>query len=280
MQPGTYHYSNGKTLSLVANIGILSADELLSHKTILITGGSSGIGLAIAKKCAAHGAKILITGRNQHKLEMAQKEIGNMCYPICFDVKNISKHSALIECAAKKWGFVNCIVHSAGVSLHEGDLLNVSERSWNDQMDTNLKAPFFLTQAWLRFYYKNNMKDGRILFIASDTSAMGSTIPYGLSKAGIASFVCGLSKHVITKGIRINAIAPGTTKTVMTDSFTHGEVCRSTTAGKRVLFPEEIAETAVFLLSDLSTCISGQIIGCTEANICFDNSYREHETNP
>ena len=116
--------------------------------------------------------------------------------------------------------------------------------------------------------------------MASDTSGMGSSIPYGLAKAGVASLTHGLAKKLITEGIRINAMAPGTTLTPMTDDFTHGEVCRESTQGKRALFPEEIAELCVFLLSDQSACVSGNVFGCSEANICFDNVQRELETNP
>ncbi len=158
--------------------------------------------------------------------------------------------------------------------------MNVTEESWDVQMEINLKAPYFLTQEWIRYYRRKNMKSGRIVMMASDTSGMGSTIPYGLSKAGISSFTYGLAKRLIIDGVRVNAIAPGTTLTPMTDDFTHGEVCRATTQGKRALFPEEIAELCVFLLSDLSTCVSGNVFGCSEANICFNNVEREQETNP
>lgn len=117
--------------------------------------------------------------------------------------------------------------------------------------------------------------------MASDTSGIGSTIPYGITKAAISSFTRGLAKHVIRKGIRINAIAPGTTKTEMTDDFVRGQIVRTNTEGWRVLFPEEIAGVCIFLLSNMSVCISGQVIGCTEAYICFDNTMvTELEMNP
>ena len=116
--------------------------------------------------------------------------------------------------------------------------------------------------------------------MASDTSGMGSSIPYGLSKAALASLTHGLAKKLVTEGVRVNAIAPGTTMTPMTEDLTQGKICRETTQGKRTLFPEEIAEVCIFLLSDLSVCISGNIFGCSESNICFDNINREQETNP
>lgn len=261
-------------------IGYFSPDKLLSDKIILITGGAQGIGFSIANACIKQGASVIITGRNRESLLEAEKKIGGKIKGIVFNVNKCSQYDEFLDDAEKVFGHFNCLVNNAGISLHEGDFLNVTEFHWDQQLNTNLKAPYFLTQAWYKRYLTNNLKNGRVVMMASDTSGMGSSIPYGLSKAGIASLTRGLAKKFVTKGIRINAIAPGTTLTPMTEDFTHGEVCRNTTAGKRALFPDEIAQTAVFLLSDLSTSISGQVIGCTEANICFDNSYFESETNP
>lgn len=270
--------------NLTVNIGELIPSYILSNKVILITGASKGIGYSIAKKCINQGAKVIITGRNFQNLEQCKARLGENCSYLSFDMRDISVFDTILEKATKFYGNINCLVNNAGISLHEGSFMNVSEKSWDEQMETNLKAPYFLTQAWIRYYEKHTILNGKILMIASDTSGMGSTLPYGISKAAISSFTRGLAKHVIKKGIRINAIAPGTTKTEMTDDLTKGEIVRDTTAGNRVLFPEEIAELCIFLLSDASACISGNIFGCTEANICFDNIADnltcETETNP
>lgn len=273
------HYeSNG--ISLNVNIGELEASSILKNRVVLITGGTSGIGLSISKECIKQGAKIIVVDRNQEKLEKTQSQLGENCSTILFDLTEYSRYRFLLDRAHDYYGNVDSIVHSAGISLHEGDFMNVTEETWDKQFSINLKAPYFLTQEWLRYYSDHNLKNGKIIMMASDTSGMGSSIPYGLSKVGIASLTHGLAKKLITKGIRINAIAPGTTLTPMTDDFTHGEVCRPTTEGKRVLFPEEIAEVCLFLLSDMSNCISGNVFGCSEGNICFDNVNREQETNP
>ena len=269
------YFSNEKSgISLTVNIGQLEHGSVLKDHVVFITGGAGGIGSAIARKCIAPGAKVILAAVDAQKLALVEKELGENCRSICCDLTDISGFDKALEEATTYFGLIDCLINNAGVSLHEGDFMNVTEKTWDIQLAINLKAPYFLTQAWLRYYRKNEMKSGRIVMMASDTSGMGSSIPYGLAKAGVASLTHGLAKKLITEGIRINAMAPGTTLTPMTDDFTHGEVCRESTQGKRALFPEEIAELCVFLLSDQS------VFGCSEANICFDNVQRELETNP
>lgn len=275
-----YYENQSEGIFLNVNIGYLNPGELLKNRIVFITGATGGMGSQIAKKCIEQGAKVIIADINQDKLHTLEAELGLNCRSVCFDIRNISIFDKVLEMSDEFFGPIDCLVNNAGISLHEGYFMNVTEKNWDDQFNINLKAPYFLLQSWFRYYRKKKMKSGRIVMMASDTSGMGSSIPYGLSKAGISSLTHGLAKELITEGIRINAMAPGTTLTPMTDDFTHGEVCRSTTAGKRALFPEEIAELCIFLLSDLSTCVSGNVFGCSEANICFNNLEREQETNP
>lgn len=275
-----YYENKNIGISLNVNIGELSPGNLLEGKVIFLTGATGGMGKAIAQKCVMQGAKVILVDRDSEELLTLEKKLGASTHSMCFDLRDISLYDEKIAIADSFYGRIDCIVNNAGISLHEGDMMNVTEEKWDAQMDINLKAPYFLAQAWLRYYRSKGLKSGRIVMMASDTSGMGCSIPYGLSKVAIASLTHGLAKKLITEGIRVNAMAPGTTLTPMTNDFTHGEVCRNTTQGKRALFPEEIAELCVFLLSDLSACVSGNIFGCSEANICFNNIDREQETNP
>lgn len=275
------YYENEKTgISVNVNIGHLKPGEILAGHIIFITGATGGMGIQIGKKCIDQGAKVILADIDSEKLSRLERNMGVNSKSICFDMKSVEKFDEILKKADTFFGPIDCLVNNAGISLHEGDFMNVTEKDWDDQFDINLKGPYFLIQAWLRYYRRKNMTSGRIVMMASDTSGMGSSIPYGLSKVGISSLTHGLAKKLITEGIRINAMAPGTTLTPMTENFTHGEVCRPTTIGKRALFPDEIAELCTFLLSDLSTCVSGNIFGCSEANICFNNVEREQETNP
>lgn len=274
-----YRSRNGQII-LNVNIGLLSEGSLLEGHTVLITGATGGIGSCIARQCAAQGANVILLGRDPEKLDLLCFELGDNAAQICTDLQDISGFDRMLQSADRFFGSIDCLVNNAGISLHEGDFMNVTEKTWDAQLTTNLKMPYFLTQSWLRYYREKKLTSGRIVMMASDTSGMGSTIPYGISKVGIASLTHGLAKKLITEGIRVNAMAPGTTLTPMTEDFTHGEICRETTQGKRVLFPEEIGQLCVFLLSDLSACVSGNVFGSSEANICFNNIEREQETNP
>lgn len=285
MEKGFTRYTSAYSkYELNVHIGELSPGAILKGKTVFITGGARGIGYAIAQKCIQQGANVILAGRDRQALYRAKKKMGKACESVVLDMHAVSRFDEVLEQAADYYGDINCLINNAGISLHEGDFMNVTEEGWNEQLNINLKGPFFLTQAWLRYYERKGLKSGRIVMMASDTSGMGSTIPYGISKAGISSFTRGLAKQVIKRGIRVNAIAPGTTKTDMTTDFTKGEIVRDSTQGNRVLFPDEIAEICVFILSDASACMSGNVFGCTEANICFDNTEMsivcECETNP
>lgn len=267
-------------ITLNISIGEMEPGQILAGKNIFLTGATGGIGTIIGQKCIKQGATVIAVDRNKEKLSSLKQILGNNCETICFDITDIESFNAIIDKAHTFFGDINCLVNNAGVSLHEGDFMNVTPAHWDVQFEVNLKAPYFLTQAWVKYYRDHNIKNGKIVMMASDTSGMGASLPYGLSKVALSSLTHGLAKKLIVDGIRINAMAPGTTLTPMTLDLTHGEVCRSTTLGKRALFPEEIAELCIFLLSDLSTCVSGNIFGCSEANICFDNVQREQETNP
>lgn len=275
-----YYENKSEGIFLNVNIGYLNPGNLLLDHVVFITGAVGGMGRQIAQKCVNQGAKVILADVNEDKLIELENELGSNAKGICFDIRDIGKFPGILKEADSYFGHIDCIVNNAGISLHEGDFINVIEQNWDDQFSINLKSPYFLLQAWVKYYRENKLKSGKVVMMASDTSGMGSSIPYGLSKVGISSLTHGLAKKLIREGIRINAMAPGTTLTPMTDDFTHGEVCRATTEGKRALFPEEIAELCVFLLSDLSTCISGNVFGCSEANICFNNNEREQETNP
>ncbi len=274
-----YLSDDGK-IEVNVNIGYLSEGRLLEGKNIFILGASGGIGQSIARACIGQEASVVLAGRNIENLENLSNELGCKARHIKADLTNVSSFAKIIEQADSFFGNLDCVVMAAGISLHEPQMEKVDEKSWDIQFDTNIKGPYFFIQQWVNYYREKRINNGRIVFLASDTSGMGSSIPYGLTKSAVSSLTFGLAKKLITEGIRVNAIAPGTTLTDMTDDFTRGYVGRHTTQGKRVFFPEEIAQVCVFLLSDMSACISGNIIGCTESNICFDNISKEFETNP
>lgn len=239
-----------------------SANKSLDGKKVIITGGGKGLGFAMAKKFTEEGAKVLISGRNRKVLSAAAESIG--CEFLELDVTRVSDFNAFIEKSHDILGGINCLVNNAGISLHENSFFDVTEETFDAQIFTNFKGPFFLTQAFTDYIIKYKIK-GNILFISSETGDTMDFRPYGFTKAAVNSMVQGLAYLFRKDGIRINAVAPGVTASDMTGLRKDGNLFAGEYATGRYYLPEEVAETACFLLSDLSGCISGQIITCNNA---------------
>lgn len=249
------------------NVTVSSPSSALKGRNILVTGGSSGIGLSIAKKCVSEGAKVVITGRNENKLIAAQKEMGTNCSYSVFDSTDTDNITSLFIKAENQF-FKSCVdsfVSNAGISLHEGYFKNVTMESWDAQMDLNLKANYFAVKSFIEYLEMKQVK-GNILVVTSERAQRPDDIPYGLTKAATSSFIKAFAHRIIKNNIRINGIAPGVTATEMTGFDKNGNLYNSWQPSKRVFLPEEVAEVASFLLSDYSGCISGEIIHCNLGN--------------
>ena len=242
-----------------AEISFIQPAERLKGKHIIVTGGTSGIGQAMAKRFIAEGAKVLIASRNQEKLDKIADELG--CEALSLDLTKVETFEEFVIQAYQKLGKIDCLVNNAGVSWHEKLFDKVTVQGFDHQISTNFRGPFFLTQRVLTHMEKNDV-NGHVIFISSETGDMADIRPYGLTKAAINSLVQGLAYYYIEKGIRVNAIAPGVTATKMSHYNPEENINCPFNPNGRAYLPEEIAETAVFLLSDASNCISGQIITC------------------
>ena len=247
------------TQHTTANITYTSPNQVLSNKKIIITGGGRGIGLAMARKFVSEGASVLIAGRNEDTLKASAAEIG--CQYLKLDVQDTSSFNDFVNRADKMLGGANCLVNNAGISLHEKTFMDVTPESFDAQIDTNFKGVFFLTQKFIQLLL-NNDREGEVLFMSAETSHTADIRPYGLIKASINSLVRGLAALYASKGIRINAVAPGITASDMTGFKADGNLYLKTNATKRIYLPEEVAECACFLLADVSGCISGEILTC------------------
>lgn len=243
----------------------MSPTNLFVGRNILVTGGSSGIGFFIAKKCLTEGAKVCITGRNAEKLLKAKELLGENCFAIQYDMSDVKKLNTLfLACEEKCGGVIHDLVSNAGISLHEGDFRNVTENDWDRQMDINLKGNYFVCKEFIQYKETQEESAGNIIVITSDRGARSDDIPYGLTKVASNSFVKGFAHKVISKGIRINAIAPGVTCSELTGYSADENMYFSPAPGKRVFLPEEMANVAKFLLSEESCCISGEVINCDQ----------------
>lgn len=245
-----------------ANIYYLSPNNRLKGKKIIITGGGRGLGAAMCKKFISEGAEVLIAGRNTANLKEVADNTG--CQYITFDIRNTTEISNFIEHANSMLGGANCLVNNAGISLHEGSILNVSETDFESQIATNLRAGYFLTQQFIKLQKIENKAEANVLFMSSERGILVDDLPYGITKAAVNSLVQGLAYQYIQNGIRINALAPGVTTSDMTGFKEDKNLYCKYNITNRVYLSEEVAEIACFLLSDAARCINGQIIACNE----------------
>lgn len=248
---------------VTANITYNRPNQTLAGKKIIITGGSRGLGFAMAKKFKAEGAEVLIAGRSEKTLKASSEEIG--CKYLTLDVQNVASFKDFIDQADELLGGANCLVNNAGISLHEPTFLDVTENKFDSQFDTNLKEAFFLTQCFIE---KTQGRDfnitKNILFISSETSMTVDERPYGLTKAATNSLIQGLAYRYVNKGYRINGVAPGITVSDMTGNVSLDNISLSCNMTGRFYLPEEVAEVASFMLGDASNCLNGQILVCNE----------------
>ena len=246
------------------SIAIVSPGNRLKSRRILITGGSSGIGLTIAKKCIAEGAIVLVTGRDRLRLDSALKEVNNDRFSVLqWDVSQTSLvEEKLQEARLLLGGEVDTLVNNAGV-LNTAQFPNVTEQIWDNVYSVNSRGLFFLTQALCRLWLKNS-GGKKVINISSQGGFVGATYPYRMTKWDVAGFTQGLALKLAPRGIIVNGIAPGIIATDMQpDLAKRGEnvFCGLNPLG-RFAFPEEVAELAVFLMSDASNFIVGQTIVC------------------
>lgn len=245
----------------------VATGERLKGKRILITGGGSGIGLAIARRCVQEAGAVMIVGRSQERLQAAVKllESDNAhCMP--WDVCSIATNSELIAKAEEKLGGpVDILVNNAGISNREGrGALTLTV--WEKIIKTNLTASTFMMQGYCE-YAKAKALKGVVLNIASFAGIRMVCDAYGASKAALIKLTEGFAKNYAPFNIRINAIAPGVIvgtnlNKLQREISSDGNIMCNGFPSGRFGVPAEIAEAAVFLISDESSYIYGQTLVC------------------
>jgi len=238
----------------------------LQGKTALITGGSSGLGEGIALALGLAGAKIAIAARREGQLLAAAERLGKQGVDTtCFtaDLSVLEESTELSQKALDKLGKIDILVNAAGMNLRE-PFAAVSPKSWQEQLNVHLGAPFFLTQALAP--QMKTQQWGRIMNIASLQSfrAFGNSAPYGAGKGGIVQLTRAIAQEWSKFGITCNAIGPGFFPTALTAPvFGDPELVKmhaSKTAIGRNGEIKDIDGLAIFLASDASSYITGQTI--------------------
>jgi NAD(P)-dependent dehydrogenase (short-subunit alcohol dehydrogenase family) len=243
------------------NISQVNYNKILEGKRVLVTGGSSGIGYAIAKKCLEEGARVVITGRDIQKLNKVSKKFdSNHLLVLEWDISDSKLARKKIEEIDHILGGLDIVFNNAGVYNHKS-FLEIEEEDWDTTLDINAKGLFFVCQTVSEYFIKKN-KGGKIINIASNRGILGAEGPYGMSKWGVIGLTKGLGRDLISKGIIVNGIAPGITATNINGIKIEENAFSGEPRNKRVALPEEIAELALFLASDAANNIVGEVIVC------------------
>ncbi|MEZ4951802.1 MAG: 3-oxoacyl-[acyl-carrier-protein] reductase [Saprospiraceae bacterium] len=239
--------------------------KLLEGKVALITGGSRGIGAAICKKFAEHGCDVAFTylsseaKANAIADELAKSGIKAKAYKS--DASKFDQAEQLIADVLAEFGKIDVLINNAGVT-RDTLMLRMSEEQWDEVMEINLKSVFNLTKHALKPMLKN--RGGSIINMSSVVGVFGNAgqANYAASKAGIIGFSKSIAKEVGSRNIRCNAIAPGFIETEMTEVLDDKtkEAFLEGIPMKRLGQADEVADVCVFLGSDMSTYISGQVV--------------------
>jgi len=242
--------------------------NLLKDKVVIVTGATRGIGRGIAKKFAENGAHIAFTymSSEQKALELENElaSFGVKAKGFKSDASNFSAAELFVQEVITHFGDLHIVVNNAGITK-DGLLMRMSESQFDDVIQVNLKSVFNLTKASIKPMLKN--KFGVFINMSSVVGGSGNAgqANYAASKAGIEGFTKSIAIELGSRNIRSNAIAPGFIETEMTETLPE-EVKKGWINGiplKRGGTPEDVANTALFLASDLGAYINGQVI-----NVC------------
>jgi 3-oxoacyl-[acyl-carrier protein] reductase len=242
--------------------------KLLENKVVIVTGAARGIGEGIALKMAEHGAHVAFTYVSEGSAEKAKAleekliALGVKAKAYRSNAGEFSECEIFVADVVKEFGNVDVCVNNAGISK-DNLLLRMTPEQWDDVMNINLKSVFNMTKQVIRPMMK--AKSGSIINMSSVIGLMGNAGQgsYAASKAGIIGFTKSVAKELGSRNIRCNAIAPGFVETDMTSYLKEGEQADKYKAGiplGKFGTAEDIANVTLFLASDLSSYVTGQVL--------------------
>lgn len=239
--------------------------RLLDGKVALVTGGTRGIGKGICLKLAEHGATVVFTYVSSEEAAKAVENelmaFGVNAKAVRSDAGKLGEAEKLVQETVTEFGALHIVVNNAGIT-RDNLLMRMSEEDWDKVIVTNLKSVFNITKAVQRTMLKQ--REGSIINISSVVGVEGNAgqANYAASKAGIIGFSKSMAKEIGSRNIRCNVVAPGFIETEMTAALDQAVVegWKATIPLKRAGTPEDVANTVLFLASDLSTYVTGQVI--------------------
>lgn len=240
--------------------------KLLEGKTAIVTGGTRGIGRGIVRMLAEHGANVVFTARNPafEAVESEVAALGVRAKGFTSDASIFAQAEELIDATVKEFGGVDVLVNNAGIT-RDALLMRMTGEQWDEVLRVNLKSVFNMTKAVQKVMLKQ--KHGSIINISSVVGVSGNAgqANYAASKAGIIGFSKSVAKELGARNIRTNVVAPGFIETEMTEKLSE-EVRKSWAEQiplRRAGTPEDVARVVLFLASELSDYVNGQVI-----NVC------------
>jgi 3-oxoacyl-[acyl-carrier protein] reductase len=239
--------------------------KLLEGKTALITGASKGIGRKIAEKFAEHGANVAFTYLSSvekgQALEQELQQAGTKVKGYQSDASKFDQAEQLINDVVADFGALDIVVNNAGITK-DGLLMRMTEQQWDDVLEVNLKSIFNVTKAASKIMMKN--RKGVFINMSSVVGVQGNAGQgnYAASKAGIIGFSKSMAKELGSRNIRTNVVAPGFIKTEMTEILDPKVVAgwEQSIPMKRAGETDDVANVCVFLASDLSAYVTGQVV--------------------
>lgn len=238
---------------------------MLSGKVALVTGASRGIGREVALTLAEYGATVIVNyNGSKERAEQVVEEItakGGLAEAVQCSVADFDACGEMIQNLLGKYGHIDILVNNAGITK-DNLVMKISEADFDEVLDTNLKGTFCTIKHMYRAFLKQ--KSGRIINMASVSGLLGNggQANYAASKAGVVGLTKSVARELASRGVTVNAVAPGYIITDMTQSMTDAakEAVLSKIPLKRAGSPKDIAETVAFLASDKASYITGQVI--------------------
>jgi len=242
----------------------VSEGKALAGKVAIVTGGTRGIGLAIARLLAEDGASVVVSGRDAARLEAAVKELESLGAPamaVAADAAKREDADRLVEATRERFGRLDVLVNNAGITRDQL-LVRMKDDDWDQVLDTNLRGVFLMTRAVGKVMMRQ--KSGRIINIASTAGAMGNPgqVNYSAAKAGVIGLTKAAGRELAHWNILVNAVAPGLIETDMAASIPAEarEAMLQQVPLKRIGQGREVAEVVRFLAGDGASYITGQTI--------------------
>ena len=235
----------------------------LDGRVAIVTGGSRGIGSAIAGLLAEHGAAVVVSGRDATRLQNAVRELeerGASVHGVVADAAKREDADRLVETAKERFGRLDLLVNNAGIT-RDGLLIRMKDDDWDRVMETNLRGAFLMTRAAAKSMVRQ--RSGRIINIASAAGAMGNAgqANYSAAKAGLVGFTKATARELAHWNILVNAVAPGLIDTDMAAAIPTEarEALLAQVPLKRMGSARDVAEVVGFLAGDGAAYVTGQV---------------------